>query len=137
MTETKRPMRTVRALRSGRITVPATFRKQLGWTEGSQFQITLEAGELRIRPLRMTEPAERGSPWLKELYEYFAPVREEIKAMGLTEDELNAEIDEAIREVREMRANASLPWEYARDGGAAGRPVRVTEGDDGGRVRGL
>jgi hypothetical protein len=42
----------------------------------------------------------KGSPWLRELYEYFAPVREEILARGITEQELNADIDAAIAEVR-------------------------------------
>jgi hypothetical protein len=43
---------------------------------------------------------QKGSPWLRELYEYFAPVREEIRARGLTEEEVNADIDAAVREVR-------------------------------------
>lgn len=53
----------------------------------------------------MTEPT-KGSPWLRELYEYFAPVREEILARGISEEELFADIDAAVAEVRaEQRAN--------------------------------
>jgi len=37
---------------------------------------------------------------LKELYHYFAPVREEAIAKGYTEEEINAAIDEAVRASR-------------------------------------
>ena len=83
--------RIVRPLRSGQITIPAEFRKRLGITEDSVLQMILEEGQLRIRPMRVTENA-AGSPWLKELYDVFAPVREEAASMS------EEEIDEAIRE---------------------------------------
>ena len=42
------------------------------------------------------------------LYEYFAPVREEILRRGISEEEVNADIDAAIAEVRaEQRAKAA------------------------------
>ncbi len=43
---------------------------------------------------------DRGSSWLRELYDYFAPVREEALEKGYTEEEINAAIDEAVRAVR-------------------------------------
>ena len=89
--------RTVRSLRSGQITIPAEFRRQLGIEGESLLQITLTEGELRIRPLRVTA-ALPGSPWLEELYEQFAPVREE--AHQYSEEEINAAIDDAVRAVR-------------------------------------
>jgi hypothetical protein len=49
------------------------------------------------------DAAPKGSPWLKELYDLFAPARESIAQSGMTEDEINAEIDAAIREVRAER----------------------------------
>jgi AbrB family looped-hinge helix DNA binding protein len=100
---TRKPRtRLVRTLRNGQITIPAEFRKQLGLDEHSLLRVTLDDGELRIRPVRVSEqPA--GSPWLKELYEYFAPVREEIIARGISEEEVNADIDAAIAEVRAKR----------------------------------
>jgi len=68
-------------------------------------QVTLEEDELRLRPVRVTDTAQ-GSPWLKELYEYFAPVRQEILERGISEEELNADIDAAVAAVRaERRAN--------------------------------
>jgi hypothetical protein len=41
------------------------------------------------------------SSWFRELYDLFAPVREDVRASGLTEDEVNALIRTAISEVRE------------------------------------
>jgi hypothetical protein len=49
------------------------------------------------------KPVPKGSPWLKELYDLFAPVRQSFIDDGMTEDEINAEIDEAIREARAER----------------------------------
>ncbi len=99
----RRMTRMVRPLRSGQITIPAEFRKELGITEESLLQLTLEGGELRLKPVQVTETA-AGSPWLRELYEYFTPVREEIAAAGYTEEEVNADIDAALAEVRAKHA---------------------------------
>ena len=49
------------------------------------------------------DAAPKGSHWFKELYDLFAPARESIAQSGMTEDEINAEIDAAIREVRAER----------------------------------
>ena len=95
--------RTVRQLRSGQITIPAEFRKRLGIEEESLLQMTLAEGELRIRPVEVTRKA-AGSPWLKELYEQFAPAREEAAKYG--EEEVNADIDQAIAEVRQSHAHS-------------------------------
>jgi bifunctional DNA-binding transcriptional regulator/antitoxin component of YhaV-PrlF toxin-antitoxin module len=93
--------RIVRPLRGGQITIPAAFREQLGITGDSLLQITLARGELRIKPVKATETA-AGSPWLKELYRRFAPVRQEAEDRG--EEEVNAVIDQAVEAVRERRA---------------------------------
>ena len=82
--------RIVRPLRGGQITIPAEFRKRLGITEESVLQLTLEGRELRVKPLAIGETAE-GSAWFRELYEHFAPVREEASSLG------EEEIDEAIK----------------------------------------
>ena len=55
------------------------------------------------RRTRWVSEQPAGSPWLKELYEYFAPVREEIIARGISEEEVNADIDAAIAEVHAKR----------------------------------
>ena len=91
----------VRSLRSGQITIPAEFRRRLGIQDESVLQMTLENGELRIKPV---EVKPKGSPWLRELYEHFAPVREEILKRGISEEELNADIDAAVDDVRKGHA---------------------------------
>ena len=92
MVKDREPLtRIVRPLRGGQITIPAEFRKRLGITEDSVLQMILREGELRIKPMRMTETA-AGSPWLMELYDLFAPVREEAASMS------EQEIDEAIKQ---------------------------------------
>ncbi len=45
----------------------------------------------------------RGSPWVREMYDAFAPVREAVDQMGLTEAEIDAIIDDTIDEVRRER----------------------------------
>ena len=89
----------VRALRGGQITLPVAFRKELGIGEETMLRMTLLDGELRIKPVEVSD-ASKGSPWLRELYEYFAPVREDILRRGISEEEVNADIDAAIAAVR-------------------------------------
>lgn len=87
----------------GQITIPSHFRQALGIEDEKLLLLTLEDGALRVTLADAEE--NRGSLWLRELYDYFAPVREEILASGITEEELNADIDAAIAEVRaEQRA---------------------------------
>ena len=64
-------------------------------------QMTLEGGELRIKKVQVSETAAT-APWLKELYDRFAPVREEAK--GYSEAEINEAIDAAVTAVRQDHA---------------------------------
>lgn len=89
----------VRSLRRGQITIPAEFRRQLGITDDSVLQMTIADGELRIKPVQVVD-SDMGSAWFYELWEYFAPVREEADAKGYTDEEINAWIDEALAAVR-------------------------------------
>lgn len=91
----------MKPLRSGQITIPAEFRERLGITADSVLQMSLAEGELRIRTLDMTRRAD-GSPWLQELYELFAAVREEAKQFS--EAEIDAAIDSAVQAVRRKNA---------------------------------
>jgi len=93
--------RIVRPLRSGQITIPAEFRRQLGITEDSVLQMILREGELRIKPMRVTETA-AGSPWMRELYDLFAPVREE--AASMNEEEIDEAITQAVAASRKKHA---------------------------------
>ena len=99
MSETERLTRIVRPLRSGQITIPAEFRKRLCIDQETLLRLTLEAGELRIVPVRVAERNE-GPDWLDTLYELYAPVRAEVLARGIPEEEVNADIDAAIAAVR-------------------------------------
>ena len=100
MREREAMSRIVRPLRGGQITIPAEFRKRLGITEDSLIQLTLEGRELRVRSLKIGETAE-GSAWFKELYDHFAPVREEASALG--EGEIDAAIRDAVTASRAER----------------------------------
>ncbi len=91
----------VKALRSGQITIPSDFREKLGITSDSLLQVSLLQGELRIKPVRIAKESQ-GSPWLKEAYDAFAPVRQEIKEKGYTEQEVNDAIDTAVKAVRKQ-----------------------------------
>jgi AbrB family looped-hinge helix DNA binding protein len=102
MSGTTEKTRLVRPLRGGQITIPAEFRKSLGFDENTILRMTLKDGELRITPVQAEEPR-KGSPGFRALYEHFAPVREEILALGVTQEELYADIDAAIAAVRAER----------------------------------
>lgn len=65
-------------------------------------EVELKQGELRIRPVQVT--TDTGTSQLKELYETFAPVREEIRAKEISEGEVNADIDAAVAAVRTQHA---------------------------------
>lgn len=91
----------VRQLRAGQITIPAEFRRRLGMTPESFLKLTLVDGELRVTPLQVAEPGRRAQA-LRELYEYFAPVRQEALEKGYTDTEINDTIDQAVQEVRQQ-----------------------------------
>jgi AbrB family looped-hinge helix DNA binding protein len=100
--------KTVRLQRRGQVTIPAAYRRHLGINETTMLRVILDGDEIRIKPLGEAE-SRQGSPWLRELYEYFAPVREEILRRGISSEEINADIDVAIAEVRaEERSRTSL-----------------------------
>ncbi len=87
----------VRARRGGQITIPAPFREKLRIDRDTLLEVSLQEGELRIRPVHAA-PSESGSACLKDLYELYAPVRAEAAQYG--DEEIDALIDEAVREVR-------------------------------------
>jgi bifunctional DNA-binding transcriptional regulator/antitoxin component of YhaV-PrlF toxin-antitoxin module len=104
VSQTAEMSKLVRSLRGGQVTIPAAFRRELGIGDDNMLRMTLADGELRIKPVEVSEPS-KGSPGLRALYEYFAPVREEILARGISQEEVFADIDAAIAEVRaEQRA---------------------------------
>jgi hypothetical protein len=45
----------------------------------------------------------QGSPWAKELYDLFAPVRAAVAESGMSSDEIDQLLDEELEEVRRER----------------------------------
>lgn len=95
-------MKTVKPLRSGQITIPKAFREQLGIDENTLLQVTMVDGGLYIFPLQVDRSGS-SSTWLRELYDHFEPVRQEILERGISEEELFADIDAAVAESRAAR----------------------------------
>jgi AbrB family looped-hinge helix DNA binding protein len=92
----------VKPLRNGQVTIPAEIRRRLGIDEASVLEMTVEGDELRVRVLEVRRHA-GGSSWLKDLYEEFAPARQEAVQRGYSEDEIDDAIDEAVATVRKKR----------------------------------
>ena len=87
----------IKALRSGQITIPASVREKLKIDSDTFLQINLVAGELRIKPVRISSKVE-DSDWFKKLYTEFGKVRKE--ARSLTEKEIDQAINKAIKAIR-------------------------------------
>jgi len=94
----KQLTRIVRPLRGGQVTIPAEFRQALNLDKYDLLQVTLEGDELRIRPVKVAD-VETGSDWLYDLYALFAPARQQ--AAAYTEEEVNADIDAVLADIRE------------------------------------
>ena len=86
----------VRPLRRGQLTIPAEFRRRLGIGDDTLLQLTLHGNKIEITPV-VARPVST-KVWARELYEMFAPVRQEAEKMD--EAEVNALIDEAVDQVR-------------------------------------
>ena len=87
----------IHTLRGGQITIPHEFRRELGIDADTMLEVTVTDGELRLKPQQL-QPKGAGSPWLKELDDLFAPVREELSKYS--EEEINEAIDAAVKAVR-------------------------------------
>ncbi len=93
--------RVIKQLRHGQITIPKDLREAAGIEPGDLLAIDFVEGKLLLEPVKVT-PKRKGSPWAKELYELYAPVRESLR--GVPEEEINRAIDDAVREVRVRKA---------------------------------
>ena len=86
----------VRSLRRGQLTIPAEFRRRLGISDDTLLQLTLYEDKIEIVPV-VTKPV-ASMAWARELYEMFAPIRQE--AQKMSEAEIDTLIDEAVDEAR-------------------------------------
>lgn len=91
----------IRVLPDGTVTLPPDVVHAAGFAEGETLAVNLEPGGLRL--VLAEDVARELSPGLRGLYEYFAPVREEVAESGISEEELFALIDEAIAASRRAR----------------------------------
>ena len=94
----------VKALRSGQITIPSEFREKLGIDEETFLQIKLIEGELRIKPVKVSQKT-GDSVWFKKLYDEFTPVRKQ--GLKYSEKEIDKSIDNAVKAVRKSHAKGS------------------------------
>src|SRR3989338_2050297 len=94
----------VKPLRSGQITIPASYREKLGINDDTYLQIQLVEGELRIKPVRISQKA-GDSAWFKRLYDLFSKVRQE--AQSSSEKEIDQTIDAAVKAVRKSHVKNS------------------------------
>ena len=95
------PTKYAKFTRGGQITIPKAFRDQLGITDDSMVVLTLRPeGTIEIRPAEV-RPKVEGSPWARELYRLFAPMRE--ATAEYPETEVDADIDQALAETRASR----------------------------------
>lgn len=91
----------------GKITLPTDILVKLGFEEGSAVSLRLVEDAIQILPTAEAETSPGGNP-IAEVYDWFAPTRAHVLAQGYSEDEINADIDAAIAEVRaEARARGS------------------------------
>jgi AbrB family looped-hinge helix DNA binding protein len=95
--------RIVRQLRNGQITIPKEFREALHLGSEDMLAVTLQDGKLQIETVRPM-PRGSGSQWAKDLYDLYAPVRQSYAESGMSEEEINAELDAAVRDARAEQA---------------------------------
>lgn len=89
----------VEHLDNGKLTIPADFQEAIGARSDDLVEMKVIDQEIHLKRLEYEDMAV-SNEWVRKLYEYFAPVRAEAEAAGLTEGEINDAIDEALREVR-------------------------------------
>jgi AbrB family looped-hinge helix DNA binding protein len=89
--------RVVKQLRHGQITIPKDLRDAAGIEPEDMLSIDMVEGKLQVEPVKVTSK-HKGSPWLKDLYDLYSPVRKSLE--NVPEHEINEAIEEAVREVR-------------------------------------
>ena len=86
-------MATIAAMSSrGQIVLPIAIRKKLGLVEGSQFLVVTDNENILLKPVK--------DPSLDEFYSLIEKAQKTVAQLGLTEDEINAEIKSMRAEKR-------------------------------------
>lgn len=82
-------MATIAAMSSrGQIVLPVSIRRKLGLAEGSQFLVVTDDENILLKPVK--------DPSLDEFYSLIEQAQKTASQLGLTEEDINAEI-KAIR----------------------------------------
>jgi AbrB family looped-hinge helix DNA binding protein len=91
----------VKQLRHGQITIPKEMRDALDLQADDLLSVELADGKLELEPVRAASKR-KGSPWARELYEMFEPVRARLSKYS--EEEINEAIDDALKAVRARKS---------------------------------
>lgn len=86
-------------LHNGQVSIPVDFQEAIGARSDDLLEMQVVDDEIRLK-LAGTAAMSVSNTWVRELYDYFAPIRAEAEAAGLSDDEINEAIDEALRAVR-------------------------------------
>ncbi len=113
MVASKPKRRTVRALRGGQMTIPVEIRRELGIDEDTLLRVEpTDDGGFVVHPETANPVID--NDWMRKLFDLFEPMRREIQESGISEEELDALIDDSVKEARARR--------YAKyQGGSVGR----------------
>jgi AbrB family looped-hinge helix DNA binding protein len=90
----------VKVIRHGQITLPADFREELAIKEGDYLQAELEGNAIVLRPKVFMDSDDA----VKVLHQIIDDVQG--RTQGIDPEEIEREVTEAIREVREQKRHA-------------------------------
>lgn len=92
-------MPTIKLLRSGQLTLPATFRKVLGLKKGGLLLAELQGDKIVLKPVRAVEEDEIRKIARQKVFELIEKNLEKNK--DLDQKKVEQIVDEIVREVRE------------------------------------
>ena len=90
-------------LRNWQITLPAEFRRDLGLKKGEIMKAEIQAGQIILTPVSLTE-AEKRALAKKKFFETVDKLREQTKDVPL--EEIQAVVDEAIAAAKQEELSA-------------------------------
>lgn len=90
----------VKVIRHGQITLPADFREELDIEEGDYLEAELSGRSIVLRPKMLLDRDDA----VKALHQIMSDVQS--RTQGLSSEEIEREVAEAIREVRNQKRHA-------------------------------
>ena len=89
----------VEQLQDGQVSIPVEFQQAIGAGPDDLLAMQVIDGEIRLKRVGASSLS-IVNPWFRELYDYFAPFRAWADESGMSDDEINEAIDEALQAVR-------------------------------------